>query len=118
MVNIFLNRDLGSPIEDISLSLSNVIEWTVYTKKNCLALATCRLPLATCHLLLLFIYWRSTISSKPKWFDSTCGALQRQMRITSRMLKQQPGNPYIKGKLMLECKDFKRLRKIKKERVC
>ena len=53
--------------------------------------------------------------SKPKWFDSSCDTLKRQMRVTSRLLKQQPGNPYLKGKLMTESKEFKRLRKHKQK---
>ena len=52
---------------------------------------------------------------KPKWFDRTCESLQRQLRVTSRLLRQQPGNPYIKGRLVRETKDFKRVRKFKKK---
>ena len=52
---------------------------------------------------------------KPKWFDRTCESIQRQVRITSRLLKQQPGNPFIKGRLFKETKDFKRLCKLKKK---
>ena len=42
-------------------------------------------------------------------------SLQRQLRITSRLLRQQPSNPFIKGRLFKETKDFKRLRKQKKK---
>ena len=41
--------------------------------------------------------------------------MQRQLRITSRLLRQQPGNPFIKGRLFRETKDFKRLCKLKKK---
>ena len=53
--------------------------------------------------------------NKPKWFDNTCENLRIQMRITSRLLSKQPGNPYLKGKLVSESKDFQRLRKFKQK---
>jgi hypothetical protein len=37
------------------------------------------------------------------------------MRTTSRLLSKQPGNPYLKGKLVSESKDFQRLRKLKQK---
>ena len=37
------------------------------------------------------------------------------MRITSRLLKQQPKNPYIKGRLMQEFKNLKKLRRLKRK---
>ena len=52
---------------------------------------------------------------KPKWFDRSLESLQRQLRITSRLLRQQPSNPFIKGRLFKETKDFKRLRKQRKK---
>ena len=55
----------------------------------------------------------STVS-KPKWFDVSCETLQRQLRVTSRLLKMQPSNQYLKSKLFVECKDYKRLRQLKK----
>ena len=55
---------------------------------------------------------------KPKWFDMTCESLQRQLRVTSRLLRQQPGNPYIKGRLVRETNDFKRVRKLEKTTIC
>jgi hypothetical protein len=57
---------------------------------------------------------RSPRVNKPKWFDTSCETLQRQLRVTSRLLKLQPNNPYLKGKLFTECKDYKRLRQLKK----
>ena len=58
---------------------------------------------------------RTSQTNKPKWYDCTCEAMQRQVRITSRLLKQQPGNPYIKGRLMQEAKHLKCLQKQKKK---
>ena len=37
------------------------------------------------------------------------------MRITSRLLKAHPGNPYLKGKLVTESKTYKKLRKHKQK---
>ena len=51
--------------------------------------------------------------NKPKWFDSSLEAIQRQLRITARLLALQPSNPYLKGKLITETKDYKRLRQQK-----
>ena len=53
--------------------------------------------------------------NKPKWFDCTCESLQRQIKITSRLLKQQPRNSFIKGRLMQESKKLKSLQKHKKK---
>jgi len=53
--------------------------------------------------------------SRPKWHDSTCEEARRSMRLTSRLLKHQPANPYLKGKLMLECKEYTKLRKRKQK---
>ena len=57
---------------------------------------------------------RSPRVNTPKWFDITCETLQRQLRVTTRLLKLQPSNPYLKGKLFTECKEYKRLRQFKK----
>ena len=50
---------------------------------------------------------------RPKWHDLSCEEARRNMRLTSRLLKQQPANPFLKGRLMLECKVYKKLRKRK-----
>ena len=57
---------------------------------------------------------RSSTVRKPKWFDVSCETLQRQLRVTSRLLKIQPNNQYLKSKLFVECKEYKRLRQQKK----
>ena len=49
----------------------------------------------------------------PKWHDSSCQELRHQLRVTSKLLKQYPKNPFLKGKLLSESKDYKRLRKQK-----
>ena len=48
--------------------------------------------------------------SKPKWFDKDCETLQRQIRVTSCLLKMQSSNPYLKGKIFTESKEYKILR--------
>ena len=53
--------------------------------------------------------------NKPKWFDQDLTDLQRQVRLTSRLLRHQPHNPYLKGKLFAEAKEFKRLKKHKQK---
>ena len=53
--------------------------------------------------------------NKPKWFDKTCESMQKQIRLTSRLLSKQPGNPYLRGKLLTESKEFKKLRKFKQK---
>ena len=57
---------------------------------------------------------KSPNASKPKWFDVSCEALQRQLRVTSRLLSLQPNNPYLKGKLFTESKEYKRACQLKK----
>ena len=52
---------------------------------------------------------------KPKWFDKTLESVQKQIRISSRLLRSQPGNSFLRGKLLSESKDFKRLRRLKKK---
>ena len=52
---------------------------------------------------------------KPKWFDKSLDTIQKKIRLTSRLLKNQPGNPFLRGKLLAESKDFKRLRRLKKK---
>ena len=54
-------------------------------------------------------------ASRPKWHDDHCESVRRQMRLSSRLLKQQPGNQYLKGKLMSESKEYKKLRKQKQK---
>jgi HrpA-like RNA helicase len=54
-------------------------------------------------------------SSRPKWQDNHCESVRRQMRLTSRLLKQQPGNQYLKGKLMSESKQYNKLWKQKQK---
>ena len=58
---------------------------------------------------------RRPTCSRPKWHDSSCEAARRDMRLTSRLLKQYPRNSYLKGKLILECKEYKKLRKNKQK---
>ena len=52
--------------------------------------------------------------NKPKWFHSSLEVIQSQLRVTSRLLSLHPNNPYLKGKLFTESKDYKRLRQQKK----
>ena len=47
----------------------------------------------------------------PKWHDRSCEELRRQLRVTSKILKINPQNPYLRGKLISESKDYNRLRK-------
>ena len=54
---------------------------------------------------------RAVRPNKPKWFSQDLKALQRQVRLTSKLLRQQPRNSYLKGKLFSESKEFRRLRK-------
>ena len=57
---------------------------------------------------------KSSAVSKSKWFDRSCETIKKQLRITSRLLKMQTNNQYLKSKLFVECKDYKRLRQLKK----
>ena len=52
---------------------------------------------------------------KPKWFDESCHSVQKQIRLTSKLLRNQPGNPYLRKKLLEESKIFKKLRKHKQK---
>jgi hypothetical protein len=49
----------------------------------------------------------------PKWHDRSCMELRRQLRITSKILKKNPTNPFIKSKLLSESKEYNKLRKQK-----
>ena len=53
--------------------------------------------------------------SFPKWHDKTCMEIRRQLRITSKILRKNPQNPFLKAKLLSESKDYSRVRKQKQK---
>ena len=42
--------------------------------------------------------------SHPKWHDKSCANAHRDVVLTSKLLKGDPKNPYLKGKLISETK--------------
>ena len=49
----------------------------------------------------------------PKWHDTSCYEAHRKIVTTAKILKLQPKNPYLLGKLRTETKDYNRLIKSK-----
>ena len=49
----------------------------------------------------------------PKWHDKSCADAHRDVVLTSKLLKGDPKNPYLKGKLVTETKTYNRLVKSK-----
>ena len=51
--------------------------------------------------------------SHPKWHDLSCSDLHRKVATTARCLKGDPKNPFIRGKLIKETKEYNKLVKMK-----
>ena len=51
----------------------------------------------------------------PKWHDKSCADAHRDVVVTSKLLKGDPKNPYLKGKLVTETKIYNRLVKSKQK---
>ena len=51
----------------------------------------------------------------PKWHDKSCADAHRDVVITSKLLKGDPINPYLKGKLVTETKIYNRLVRCKQK---
>ena len=51
----------------------------------------------------------------PKWHDKSCADAHRGVVLTSKLLKGDPKNPYLKGKLITETKSYNRLVKNKQK---
>ena len=52
-------------------------------------------------------------SSHPKWHDLSCCEAHRKVNTTARLLKNDPKNSYLRGKLRTETKDYNKLVKSK-----
>ena len=53
--------------------------------------------------------------SHPKWYDLSCAEAHRKVVLTSKMLKFNPINAYLRGKLQTETKQYKKLAKSKQK---
>ena len=51
----------------------------------------------------------------PQWHDKSCAEAHRDVVLTSKLLKGDPKNPYLKGKLVTETKTYNRLVKSKQK---
>ena len=51
--------------------------------------------------------------SHPKWHDISCSEAYRKVSTTSRFLKGDPKNAYLRGKLVKETKEYNKLVKLK-----
>ena len=51
----------------------------------------------------------------PKWHDLECQTLLKNLKRTSYLLNQEPGNPWLRGKLVQESKLYKRVSKYKQK---
>ena len=47
--------------------------------------------------------------SHPKWHDKSCGDMHRSVMLTSKLLKGDPRNSYLRGKLFSETKIYNKL---------
>ena len=53
--------------------------------------------------------------SHPKWHDYECQGLLLSLKRTSKLLSNNPKNPWLKGKLIQESKEYKRVTKYKQK---
>ena len=53
--------------------------------------------------------------SHPKWHDLSCAEAHKKVVLTGKLLKSNPNNPYLRGKLQTETKQYKRLAKSKQK---
>ena len=53
--------------------------------------------------------------SHPKWHDLSCAEAHRKIVLTSKMLKLNPKNSFLRGKLQTETKQYKKLAKNKQK---
>ena len=53
--------------------------------------------------------------SHPKWHDQDCSTVLTSLKKTSKLLAADPKNPWLKGKIIQESKDYKRLVKLKQK---
>ena len=51
----------------------------------------------------------------PKWHDETCVTIQKQINLTSKLLKKYPNNQYLKTQLLAASKQYKKLLKTKQK---
>ena len=50
-------------------------------------------------------YKKKSFKAKtPRWYDISCELLNKQIRLSSRLLKMFPANAFLRGKLSTECK--------------
>ena len=52
---------------------------------------------------------------KPKWYDKSCFTSYQNIKKTSELLNKYPNNSWLRGKLMTETKEHKRLEKFKQK---
>ena len=50
---------------------------------------------------------------KPKWHDSTCESLSKEINKTALLLKKNPNNSFLRGRIQSESKKYKKLVKSK-----
>ena len=51
----------------------------------------------------------------PKWHDASCADMHKSIMLTSKLLKSNPKNAYLRGKLFSETKQYKKLTKNKQK---
>ena len=51
----------------------------------------------------------------PKWHDATCESLKKQINKTSNLLKKFPRSQFLKSRLLMESKQYKKLMKTKQK---
>ena len=49
----------------------------------------------------------------PKWHDETCLTIQKQINLTSKLLKIYPNSHYLKTQLLAASKQYKKMLKTK-----
>ena len=52
---------------------------------------------------------------KPKWYDATCESLKIEINRTASLLKMYPNNPFLRGRIQIESKKYKKLLKSKQK---
>ena len=51
----------------------------------------------------------------PKWYDKECSHLHKQLKHTAKLLTSYPNNSWLKGKLISENKQYKKVLRVKQK---
>ena len=56
---------------------------------------------------------KNTRKPNKKWFDHSCHVMKTKLNHPAKLLKGYPNHPYVRGKLITTCKEYRKLIKRK-----